>query len=41
MVDFVIQGAWVLYHIGADEGDGSLPTLDFRRDIVNAIFMKY
>ena len=41
MVDVVLQGVWVLYRINKDEGDESLPVLAFRRDVVNAIFLKY
>ena len=36
MVYVVLQGVWVL-----DECDESLPLLVFRRDVVNAIFLKY
>ena len=41
MIDVVLQGVWVLYRINKDEGDESLPLLAFRRDVVNAIFLKY
>ena len=41
MVDVVTQGVWVLYRINKDEGDQSLFFLAFRRDIVNAFFLKY
>ena len=37
----VLQGVWVLYSINKDKGDESLPPPAFRRDFVNAIFMKY
>ena len=36
MAYVVLQGVWVL-----DECDESLPLLVFRRDVVNAIFLKY
>ena len=35
------QGVWVLYRINKNEGVESLPLLSFRRDAVNAIFLKY
>ena len=41
MVDVVFQGAWVLYRVNKEEGDESLLFLVFRRNIVNAIFLKY
>ena len=41
MVDVVLQGVWVLYHINKDEVDESLPLLAFRRNVVNATFLKY
>ena len=41
MVDVVLQDASVLYSINKDKDDESLPHPDFRRDVVNAIFMKY
>ena len=41
MVDVVLQGVRVLYCINKDEGDESLPLLEFRRDVVNEIFLKY
>ena len=41
MVDVVIQGAGVLYHINKDKGDESLLHLDFRRHLVNVIFLKH
>ena len=41
MVDVIPQGTWVLYRINKEEGDYSLPLLDFRRDIVSAIFLEY
>ena len=41
MVDVILQGMWVLYRINKEEGDYSLPLLDFRRDIVSAIFLEY
>ena len=41
MVDVILQGIWVLYRIDKEEGDYSLPLLDFRRDIVSAIFLEY
>ena len=37
MVDVVIQGARVLYHINKDKGDESQCNSDF----VNVIFLKY
>ena len=40
MVDVVLQGVRVLYRINEDEGDKPLPLLGFRRDVVNAIFLK-
>ena len=40
MVDVVLQGVRVLYCINEDEGDEALPLLGFRRDVVNAIFLK-
>ena len=41
MIDGAIQGVRVLYHINKDEDNESPPLLAFRRDAVNAIFMKY
>ena len=41
MVDVVLQVVWVLYQINKGEGDESLPLLSFRRDVVNAFFLKY
>ena len=41
MADVVLQGVWLLHRINKDEGDESLPLLDFRRDVANAIFLKY
>ena len=41
MVDVVLQCVWVLHHINKDEGNESLPLLAFRRDVVNATFLKY
>ena len=41
MVDVVLQGVLVLYCIDKDEGDESLRLLAFRKDVVNAIFLKY
>ena len=41
MVDVVLQGVWILYRINKDEVDVSLPLLAFRRDVVNATFLKY
>ena len=41
MVDAVLRGVWVLHCINHDEGDESLTLLAFRKDFVNAIFMKY
>ena len=41
MVDVVLQGVWVLYHVNKDEGDESQALLAFRRDFVNATFLKY
>ena len=41
MIDVVLQGVWVLYRIKKDGGDESLPLLAFRRNDVNAIFLKY
>ena len=41
MIDVFLQSVWVLYRINKDEGDESLPLPAFRRDVVNAIFMKY
>ena len=41
MIDVVIQGAGVLYHINKDKGVESLPVLTFRRHVVNVIFLKY
>ena len=41
MVHVVIQIAWVLYRINKDKADESLPLLEFRRNVVNAIFLKY
>ena len=38
---FVLQGVWLLHRINIDEGDESLLLLAFRRDVVNAIFLKY
>ena len=35
------SGVCALYRINKDEGDESLPLLAFRRDVVNAIFLKY
>ena len=40
MVDAVLQGVWVLHRIN-NEDDQSLPLLACRRDVVNAIFLKY
>ena len=41
MVDAVLQGAWILYHIAKDEGHESVPLPASKRDVVNAIFLKY
>ena len=41
MVDVALQGVWVLYCINEHEGDESLPLLAFRRNVVNATFLKY
>ena len=41
MVDVAVQGLWVFHRINKDEGDESLPLLALRRDVVNAIFLKY
>ena len=41
MVDVVPQNARVLYRINKDKGDESLPLLAFRRDVANAIVLKY
>ena len=41
MVDVALQAVWVLYRINKDEGDEDLPLLAFRRDAVNAVFLKY
>ena len=41
MIDVVLQGMWVLYRNNKDEDDESLPLLDFQRDDVNTIFLKY
>ena len=41
MVDVVLQGAWAVYRVNKDEGDESLLFLVFRRQIINAIFLKY
>ena len=41
MVNVVIKGAWVLYHINKDKSDESLPLLAFRRHVVSVIFLKY
>ena len=41
MIDLILQGVWVLYPINKDEGDESLPFLAFRRDVADAIFLKY
>ena len=40
MVDVVLQGVRVLYCINEDEGHEALLLLGFRRDVVNAIFLK-
>ena len=41
MVDVVLKGMRVLYRINKDEGNESMPLLPFRKDVVNAIFLKY
>ena len=41
MVDVVLKGVRVLYRINKDEGNESMPLLPFRKDVVNAIFLKY
>ena len=41
MVDVVIRVAWVLNRINKDKGDESLPLQEFRRHVVNVIFLKY
>ena len=41
MVDVAVQGLWVFHRINKDEGDESLPLLALRRDVVNAVFLKY
>ena len=41
MVNVVLHGVWALYRINKDEGEESLPLLAFRRDVDNAIFLKY
>ena len=40
MADVVLQDVWVLYHINNEDHE-CLPLLAFRRDIVNAIFLKH
>ena len=37
----VLRDVWVLYRFRKDEDDEFLPVLAFRRDVVNAIFLKY
>ena len=41
MVEVIIQGAWVFYHINREKGDESLPLLAFGRHVVNVIFLKH
>ena len=41
MIDVVLRDVWVLYRFRKDEDDEFLPVLAFRRDVVNAIFLKY
>ena len=41
MIDIVLQGVWVVHRINKDEDDASLSFLAFRRDVVDAIFLKY
>ena len=41
MTDVVLRDVWVLYRFRKDEDDEFLPVLAFRRDVVNAIFLKY
>ena len=41
MVDVALQSVLVLHRTNTDEGDESLPLLAFRRDVVNAIFLKH
>ena len=41
MVDVILQGVCVLYRINKDEDNESRPLRAFRRDVVNAIFLKY
>ena len=41
MVDIVIQGEGVLYHINKGKGDESLSLLPFRRHVVNINCLKY
>ena len=41
MVDVVLKGVRVLYRINKDEGNESMSLLPFRKDVVNAIFLKY
>ena len=41
MVDVVLKGVRVLYRINKDEGDASMPLLPVRKDVANAIFLKY
>ena len=36
-----LLGCGVLYRINKDEGDKSMPLLPFRKDVVNAIFLKF
>jgi len=41
MVDVAVQNAWILHRINRAEGDPNYSLLAFRREIVNAIFLKY
>ena len=41
MIDVVVQGVRELYRFNKDKGDEYLLLLAFRRDVVNAIFLKY
>ena len=40
MVDVALQNARMLYRINKDEFDEFLSLLDFRKDVVSAIFLK-
>ena len=41
MLDVLIHGAWVVYHINKDRGNESLLLRAFSRHVISMIFLKY